>query len=245
MLAKNDATRRARTKQPKRNTSNGGPVKKRLEAWRKTADRSREIDLNYICFLIHLAILDDQEAGWGHESRAAFLEEIRQRHIGPLGARKLMVDPASELTERVPQTLSKTTMVDAETFEPDPAALQTSESINAAFDYFGLKPDISSHRGFFLAIVTDVYLNTPVPGRPKGTTGKHKWDAKALLWLGVSVESLRGQDPGMSDARLAEVLKTQNPALYGHIETETLRKRLPEARAARAAYRKRMSDFEE
>jgi hypothetical protein len=227
MLAKNDATRRARTKQPKRDTSYGDQVRKRLEAWRKAADRSREVDLEYICFLIHLEILDDQEAGWRHESRAAFLEAIRRRHIGPLGTRKLMVDPVSDLTERVPQALSSATMVDAETFEPDPAALQTSESIRAAFDYFGLNPDIPSHRGFFLAIVTDVYLNTPVPGRPKGTA---TWTRHRLLFLGAVLEAFKPEYPGATLTELAEAIRKALPADYHHENPDSFRKQLGKAR---------------
>jgi hypothetical protein len=227
MPAKN-ATRRARTKQSKRYVSYGDQVRKRLEAWRKAADRSREIDLHYICFLIHLEILDNQDARWRHESRVVFLEEIRRRHMGPIGgARKLMVDPVSELTGRVPQTLSRATRVDAETFEPDPGALQSSESIRAAFDYFGLNPDIPSHRGFFLAIVTDVYLNTPVPGRPKGTA---TWTQDRLLFLGAVLKVFKPAYPEATLTELGEAVRKALPADYHYENPDSFRKHLGKAR---------------
>jgi hypothetical protein len=87
-------------------------------------------------------------------------------------------------------------------------------------------------------------------GRPKGTTGKYKWNEEELAWLGgavtsrksvystiwkmkeaglVRAPSMDGWPPFLSDAKLAEALKHNHPNLYT-CSAETLRKRFAEAR---------------
>jgi hypothetical protein len=240
MPSKNDAPRRARTKQPKRNTRPGDRVKKRLDAWRKAVDRSREIHLEYICFLIHLQILDDPgPEELRSESREAFQDVLRERRAGNVSfVRKMMEDPVGELTGRVERALFLAALDD-----PDPEHEATSESITAVFNYFGLNPDIASHRGFFLAIVTDVYLNTPVLGRPKGTRARERiWTDSLLLQIGSMLKALERNHPGATDVDLSEILKQASLSAISRGQdgarlpsAGTLRKLLPKARRAYAS----------
>jgi hypothetical protein len=231
MLAKNKDTERASSMR-----NDGGspddPVRERLEAWRKAVDRTREIDLGYICFLMHLEILDDDptQGEWKTSNRKELLNQIRQRdnaedHLSL--RRRMMEDPISEQAECIQHSLRLANALDAETYAPDPGWQQSGETIKAVFNYFGLDPDNPTHRGFFLAIVTDVYLNASVRGRPKGTA---RWTRNRYLYFGAHVFIMQSKFPNANLEDLAAKMKKALPIQCKDENPKTLRKRLGEAR---------------
>jgi|ERR1700730_11696497 len=104
-------------------------------------------------------------------------------------------------------------------------------------EYLGLNKDNPLHRGFCLAIFFELAtLPKPKRGPPKG---RRKWTMESLSLLGALAEGVEAYWPGTDDRKIAEFLKA-NPLkddprlvkLVGHVDTETIRKRLPEAREA-------------
>jgi hypothetical protein len=193
---------------PKRAKASSETPKKRLDAWRNAVERSREIPLEQACFAIQL------------EVREVLLDVLRGRDDRVSTRRKMMADPISELADYIDQ---KTDVP----FEHDPERAAAAESITKAFEYFGLNPDIPAHRGFFLAILADVYLNTPVSGRPRGTA---KWTRHRYLRFGAHLHILHFKFPNANLEELAEEIKKVLPIECKHEDSKSFRKRLGTAR---------------
>jgi hypothetical protein len=138
----------------------------------------------------------------------------------------MMEDTISEQAELIQHSLRLANALDAETYAPDPGWQQSGETIKAVFNFFGLNPDNPTHRGFFLAIVADIYLNTSVRGRPKGTA---RWTRNRYLYFGAHVFIMQSKFPNANLENLAEMKKAL-PIRCRDENPKTLRKRLGEAR---------------
>jgi hypothetical protein len=116
---------------------------------------------------------------------------------------------------------------------PEPEQIATADQIHVVFAHFGLKPRNPVHCGFFLAIAADLYFNTPVRGRPKGTRARDRvWTEFRLSQLGAMLKTLESMYPGANDGELSEILKQKSISAPA---ADTLRKRFAKARRAYAS----------
>src|SRR5438034_744468 len=147
MSTKNSDLRQA-TSKPKRDGLSDEQAKIRLAAWRKAVERSQEVPLEYICFLIALELIDDSSMKqWQPHCRKHFGDMLREgRAVSPSFRREMIADPVSELTDYIQYN------VDPERASREPEATTNAALITEVFNYFGLDPNVSSHCGFFLAI---------------------------------------------------------------------------------------------
>jgi hypothetical protein len=78
-------------------------------------------------------------------------------------------------------------------------------------------------------------------GRDRGRPRRKTWTPDLLGLIGASIDALKHRYPDASDAKIAELLKEENPTVF-RATAESLRKRFPEARRAwREALQKRGS----
>jgi hypothetical protein len=222
MLEKNQSARREGVKQPKRSSAN--QIKTRLDTWRETIERLRELPLEFVCFALAVELQEDpSQEEWKDHFRDHFLDVLRGRDAPRLSLRRNMTaDPVVEYSDRI--------QYNVEVITDDVENNANSEAISAVFEHFGLSPDKPAHRGLLLAILADIYFNTPVRGRPKGTTGGYRWTTGALVALGAQVQGIEHQHASehLSDTTIAEALKSNGQ--FGTIEN--LRKVIPAARIA-------------
>jgi hypothetical protein len=95
-----------------------------------------------------------------------------------------------------------------------------------AFDYFGLDSKNPSHRDLLLFVLaSEVFGKRPGRGRPRGS---RTWDWDQLFDLGMAYFQVMARRPEISDREAATEIKGR--AEYQHIEPDTIRQRLPEAR---------------
>jgi hypothetical protein len=194
----------------------------------KQSEHLRYLPFDFICFALAVEIQDDpSQEEWKDLCRDYFWDTLRERNtMGRRSlARVMMEDSVGEFVDRIGHTIGRG--VDP---EDNPSRAADAETMTAVFDHFGLNPNEPSHRGFLLAILADIYFNTPVQGRPKGTKAKNpKWNDLSLSQLGATLRMLEQMHPGASDVELSKILKEKSRSAP---ISETLRKRFKEARSA-------------
>lgn len=98
-----------------------------------------------------------------------------------------------------------------------------SKSALAAAQYFGLDLSDTHHRLLLFYILADVIF-----GKKHFSRGRNKeWDDKELLRLGRAYDSIKRQNPGYKDRKIAQLIHSQHK---GFQSAEMIRQRLPKAR---------------
>src|SRR5262245_12945277 len=106
-----------------------------------------------------------------------------------------------------------------------PAQDHKSPSLCAACNYFGLDVGNRAHVRMLLAILADACF-----GRD-ATKGRRKsWDRERYLALAEQLAEVKQDNPNLSDARAASLIKRRFPDSYRAIQADQIRNRLPEAR---------------
>jgi len=136
----------------------------------------------------------------------------------------MTADPVSELADYIEDSINPA--FDLEGIQ-DAASVAAADAITAVFTHFGLDPNLASHRGFFLAILADIYLNSPVQGRPIGTKGKYKWTNARLCDLAAHLYIVKRTNPRATVKELASGVR-ELPE-YRRENPDTFRKRASQA----------------
>jgi len=163
-----------------------------------------------------------------------FTDTLRRRSVRSASRTRGMADdPISTFEDYIrPREFAPALPAIPSTIDPDLGFSPTQK----IFEYFGLTPKNPVHRGFLIAILADIYFNSPLQGRPKGTRAKEPiWTEPFLFRLGEALKELEQRHPKASDIKLSKMLKEK---FHPQATAETLRKRLS---AARHAYERQLS----
>jgi hypothetical protein len=133
---------------------------------------------------------------------------------------------------------------------------KTTDPLQEAFEKFGLDPSKPEDRDKLLELLAgredrDELLQLLAGrqfgprkiGRPRGAKGKKfkKWSPNILAMLGLALESLARSHPGLSDAKLAKMLKDRVDDDVTRSGSETLRKQFAPARRAYKEAKRRLA----
>jgi hypothetical protein len=106
-------------------------------------------------------------------------------------------------------------------------AAKPTRSLSEAAEFFGLDPAKAVDSAVLLRVLADVVFGTRKKGRHTGTS---RWNDVRLFQLGVHLQAVEKDRPGISNKKAAAEIKRRYRQQYKTDEPETIRQRLRDAR---------------